>query len=53
MLHADMLDCYHKSVLKDISITITTRIDRCDLYWVVEKVKYERGNDDSSKREEA
>ena len=31
----------------------TTRIDHCNHYWVVEKVKYERGNDDSSKREEA
>ena len=53
MEHADMLDCYHQSVLKDISITITTSIDHCCHYWVVEKVKYERGNDDSSKREEA
>ena len=51
--HADMLDCYNQSVLKDIAITITTRIDHCNHYWVVEKVKYERGNDDSSKREEA
>lgn len=53
MEHADMLDCYHQSVLKDIAITITTRIDHCGLYWVVEKVKYERGNDDSGKRQEA
>ena len=51
--HADMLDCYNQSVLKDIAVTITTRIDHCNHYWVVEKVKYERGNDDSGKREEA
>ncbi len=50
--HADMLDCYNQSVLKDIAITITTRIDHCNHYWVVEKVKYERGNDDSGKRQE-
>ena len=53
MEHADMLDCYNQSVLKDIAITITTRIDHCNHYWAVEKVKYERGNDDSGKREEA
>ena len=53
MEYADMLDCYNQSVLKDIAITITTRIDHCNHYWVVEKVKYERGNDDSGKREEA
>ena len=51
--HADMLACYNQSVLKDIAITITTRIDHCNHYWAVEKVKYERGNDDSGKREEA
>lgn len=49
MEHADMLDCYNQSVLKDIAITITTRIDHCNHYWVVEKVKYERGNDDSAR----
>ena len=30
--HADMLDCYNQSVLKDIAITITTRIDHCNHY---------------------
>ena len=53
MEHADMLDCYNQQVMKNVSVTITTRIDHCNHYWVVEKVKYERGNDDSSKREEA
>lgn len=39
--HADMLDCYNQQVMKNVSVTITTRIDHCNHYWVVEKVKYE------------
>ena len=44
-----MLDCYNQQVMKNVSVTITTRIDHCNHYWVVEKVKYEKGNDDSGK----
>ena len=32
---------------------MNTRLVKCNHYWVVEKVKYERGNDDSGKRQEA
>lgn len=42
MEHADMLDCYNQQVMKNVSVTITTRIDHCNLYYVVEKVKYEK-----------
>ena len=40
--HADMLDCYNQQVMKNVSVTITTRLDHCNHYWVVEKVKYEK-----------
>ena len=40
--HADMLDCYNQQVMKNVSVTITRRIDHCNHYWVVEKVKYEK-----------
>lgn len=40
-----MLDCYNQSVVEDYSVTITTRINSANHYYVIEETK--NGENDS------
>lgn len=35
-----MLDAYNLSATKDVSVTVTTRIDRCNHYWILETYEF-------------
>lgn len=41
MRNAVILDCYNQRLFYDVFPTVTTRINRCDLYWVTQLV-YEK-----------
>ena len=40
-----MLNCYNQSVVEDYAVTITTRIDSSNHYYVIEEDKRNEEND--------
>lgn len=40
-----ILDCYNQAVVKDVAITITTRIDACNHYYLLERIEMEQNTD--------
>lgn len=36
MKDKDMLDCYNQTIARDVAVTITTRINSCSHYYVIE-----------------
>lgn len=48
-----MLDCYNQSVVEDYAVTITTRIDSSNHYFVIEETRNGENDKDMGQRDTA